>query len=244
MRLINALFITLLLGWTMIVLAPEVLAGSMQVSPTRLNLTPEEARGTLTISNLGEGDMTAQVRGYLWSQTADGQEVLTPAENLIVVPPIFTLEGGAEQVIRIGLRRPPQTSAEMTFRVVVTQLPSGPLEPGVLTSLLSFSMPIFITPEGAAANPEWTAEVLGPREVQIQLTNTGSAHIQMTGFTLVSAADPEVLLSAPDFSALVYVLPGSTVQFTVPLAQDLPEEGYLLQAETTNGPLEQIFPLP
>ena len=244
MKLIKALFISLLLVLTIIVLAPEVVAGSMRVSPTRLNLTPEEARGTITISNQGEGEITAQVRGYLWSQTADGQEVLTPAGDLIVVPPIFTLEGGAEQVIRVGLRRPPQTNDEMTFRVVVTQLPSGPLEPGVLTSLLSFSMPVFITPGGATAKLEWAAEVLGPREVQIRLTNTGSAHIQMTGFTLVSIADPEVLLSAPDFSAFAYVLPGSTVQFTVPLAQNLPEEGYLLQAESTNGPLEQIFPLP
>nr|HET7860211.1 fimbria/pilus periplasmic chaperone [Caldimonas sp.] len=171
-------------------------AGSLSISPIRVDIAPGQRSVTLIVRNDGDQTTLVQTQLAAWSQ-ADNEDRLEPTTDLLASPPIFELVPGGVQIVRLALRRPADADRERSYRIVVSEVP-GPPQPGFTgaTFALKLSLPVFVDADGSLV---------------LAATNTGAKHVQ------VRAVD--VLHDGPGVDArhagLWYVLPGQRRIVTV-----------------------------
>lgn len=186
-------------------------AGSFTVNPVRVTLSPSERVAAITVSNHGAEASVIQLETSSWSQQ-DGKDVLTPSNEILATPPIFTLQPGRSQIVRVGLRRPPDAQHELTYRLVLREVPPPqPIAQGLRVAL-AISMPVFVvSAHPSFSNLAWRAVRLHDGRIQLQATNTGSAHVQIGSIELTSPRSASPIVEQ---SVATYVLPGNTRGWT------------------------------
>jgi fimbrial chaperone protein len=207
-------------------------ASSFGIAPTGLELTPARRIEVLTVHNQGDAPALLQVRAVAWSQPA-GEEHYEDTHELLIAPPVFQLAAGAEQVIRVALRREPDAARELSYRVIVQEVPpAAPLAGSGLKVALRLTLPVFVSPLQPAAPPQlvWVARRVADH-LQISATNPGRAHVQIQRFEVrVPGAAPVPVTTAR------YVLPGSEITWPAALATALPPGAILgIQGESNRG---------
>src|SRR5690606_36902980 len=96
----------------------------LQVSPVTVTRTAKETADGLTLSNVGDTTVHAQVRVYHWSQDQDGDR-LDLSTGLVISPPMVVLEPGGKQLVRVIRTKlaPADGQPEDAYRVVIDELP-------------------------------------------------------------------------------------------------------------------------
>lgn len=145
-------------------------AARIAVAPIRIELASNANFCSLHVSNLGQDKVAVQVRGFAWSQDADGADRLDPAD-IAINPSIMELQAGQKRLVRCSL--PPHAGAkESSHRLLVDELPQGNPSPGTMQTVLRLSLPIFRKPAGAAPALQWSVG----DGAALELRNTGGAH--------------------------------------------------------------------
>lgn len=186
-----------------LVAAPDMAGaqtGGIQVAPVLVSLSPQQTIDSVRMRNGRSRPVSFEVEAYAWTQV-NGEDVLTRTSDLIVAPGVFEIPANGEQTIRIGARR--QAATEQAYRILLRELPSEQHTGVALGFSLEMSLPIFMTPPGAAANV--TSRVDGNN---IVLTNTGSSYAQ------IRLVQNEQHLDAPR-----YLLAGSSATVELPAQQ-------------------------
>lgn len=194
-------------------LAPEAWAGAFSVSPVRIFMEARERATGVTIINEGETDLVMQAELFEWKQKPDGTDDLRTTQDLVLAPPILRLAKGARQVVRLANLRPPQPGEQLTYRLVVREVPEAvaPAQTGVQIQVaLAFSLPVFITPPGAKRDLTCTAERTSPTAVRATCENRGQAYAQPASMTLSTPGGNTLLTSEIKGG---YILPGITRRF-------------------------------
>lgn len=240
-----------LFGLCGLLLAQAVLAGSLQVAPISLEFAPDEQAQGLWLSNSGDTPIRAQVRVQEWIQV-DGKEQLLPTRELAASPPILEIAPGQQQLVRIVRLQPLVPAREMTYRLLVDELPgSGQPTATGLQFLLRYSIPVFVLPQGKTPSN-------APREQVKSDLSTLSASLQGNGdtatLTLDNAGRQRVRLSqlvhvdakgtrTELIPGLVgYVLAGQRMQWPVPLKVEALHSGEL-KAKFNDDQQEQSLSL-
>lgn len=162
-------------------------AGSFSVSPVRIYMKPRDRAVAITLTNEGTSAVALQADVFGWSQTPDGTDQLELSEDMILSPPIIKLEPGARQVVRLALLRPADASRQLTYRLIVREVPeiTNPRQEGIqLPIALALSMPVFITPP--PAKRDVTCELVRGEagSPAVSCANTGTAYAQMRDIRL------------------------------------------------------------
>ena len=215
-------------------------AGTIGVSPVRVTLSDSQKIGSLSVRNDGAEPVTMQMEVLSWSQR-EGNAVFAATRELLANPPIFTIPAGSSQLVRVGLRRAPDVQRELTYRVILQELPPPP-NPDLTGArmTLRISLPVFVSPE-IEAKPVllWQAVRTSQGALKISLSNKGNGHIQIKNFKLLllDSAQPWVTLQASD-----YVLAGQSRDWIVLASPEnpAPPPGVTLQlfAQTDAGDIE------
>jgi len=196
--------------------APAVCAGSFEVNPIRVDLSAAARSAAVTVRNSGTESVVVQAAAQAWAQQ-DGKDVLTPTNEVLISPPIATIAPGAEQVIRIGLRRAPDAQHELSYRLFLQEVPPPP-QPGFqgLQVALRIGLPIFVQPKSgpAKATLVWDAELRRPGTVSLRLRNQGTGHIQISDVQMYLPGEKEPVAAQ---SSLAYVLPGQSREWDLAL---------------------------
>ena len=181
-------------------------AGLFSVNPVRIYMAPKDRAVAVTITNEGDEELVMQADVYVWKQKPDGEDDLTLSEDLFLSPPIIKLAPKSRQVVRLAMLRPPQSGQQLTYRMIVREIPEAkPAKDTVqLQIALAFSMPVFITPPGAKRQLGCTVERLAADMVKAVCENTGNAYAQPRDFALTSPAGEK--LASRDSGG--YILPG------------------------------------
>lgn len=216
-----------------LLLTSQVLAGSFSVSPTRVVLSAQDNVVALWVRNTGTGETSVQVELQEWRQRG-GQDIYTPSREVLATPPIFTLAPGQTQVLRVGLRRPPERDTELSYRLFLQELPPPAAEdyPG-LRMALRISLPVFVAPASGAAAPElsWRVERGNRGEWRLSARNHGHGHGQVSRLR-VRLPDGRML----QHSGNAYVLPGAEQEWALAPGTPLPAAGTELVITTSvNG---------
>ncbi|MBS3910584.1 MAG: molecular chaperone [Hydrogenophaga sp.] len=171
-------------------------AGVFSVSPVRMFMAPKDRAIAVTINNEGDEELVMQADVFLWKQKPGGEDELVLTEDMILSPPIVKLAPRSRQVVRLAMLRPRPTSEQLTYRLVVREVPEArPVEQKVQLQLaLAFSLPVFITPPGAKPQLGCTVERVAMDTVRAQCENTGNAYAQPRELTLLSASGEKLAL--------------------------------------------------
>ena len=153
-------------------------AASLNVAPTRVELGPEARSGAVTLQNDAELPVTVQVQTFAWPRSPLADD-LEPTRDLLAVPPVFSLEPKARQIIRVALRKPLAGGREQAYRLLITEVPEPQGGSGAAVRFaLRLSLPVFATPAGARPTPVWSFG--GSAEAPtLRLLNSGTAHLQV-----------------------------------------------------------------
>lgn len=186
-------------------------ASGLQVAPVTTTLTADETADGLTLSNVGDRTLHAQVRVFHWTQGVDGDERLDPSTGLVISPPMVKLEPGERQLVRVIRTEPApgEGESEDAYRIVVDELPLPTGERGEgIDFVLRYSLPVFIQPAGAEPAPRLTwnlTEIEGMTGIRV--ANSGRKHAQIADVS-IRWPDGRKTVLAPGL--LGYALPGAT----------------------------------
>ena len=88
---------------SIVLAAGPAVAGSFEVTPIRVEIVPGQTTTTITLRNLSDDVSSEQVRAFSWTQTGD-EDNLTPTQDIVMSPPIFTIPPGQVQTVRVLVR--------------------------------------------------------------------------------------------------------------------------------------------
>ena len=203
-----------------LVVANVVNAATLGVSPVRVTLSDKQKMDTITVRNDGAEPVSMQLEVLNWSKE-DGEDVFTPTRELIVNPPIFTVPPGESQLIRAGLRRAPDASRELTYRIFMQELPPPP-DPDFMGTkmLMRVSLPVFVLP-ALSAKPDllWKATRTSNGALKISLSNLGGVHIQIANFSLSKPDSAQPWITQ---QTSTYVLNGQSHDWELPVNAESP----------------------
>lgn len=217
-------------------------ASGLQVSPVTVTLTAKETADGLTLSNVGDTTVHAQVRVYHWSQDQDGDR-LDPSTGLVISPPMVVLEPGGKQLVRVirTTPAPAEGQPEDAYRVVIDELPVAREDREGIDFVLRYSLPVFIQPAGEKPAPKlsWSLNKVDGK-IGISVANAGLKHAQIADVS-IRWPDGRQTVLAPGL--LGYALPG--VSRTWDTAQPWPTtapEG-TLEVRINGHETQQVLPL-
>ena len=236
----RALLPPLLLGVLLLAFdEAAVQAASLSVAPTRVELGQDARSATITLENQGDSTVTVQVQTFAWAHST-ASEALETTRDLIAVPPVFSLEPDAKQIIRVALRARPDATREHAYRLLITEVPIAPPDSkAAVRFALRLSLPVFVAAPGALPEPAWSARRLDGKPI-LELANRGRAHLRVRRVALHArgSAEPVQVIETP-----IYVLPGQAHGWPLDGAA-LAHAMLKLRAETDLGPLEAELVLP
>lgn len=211
--------------------AQQALSAGFQVSPTRIQLDAEHRVFALTLSNASDRDASIQLELTTWSQP-DGKDQYELTSELLATPPIFTVKAGEKQIIRVGLRRPPERSEELSYRLFIQELPR-PTPEGFqgLQIVLRMGIPIFVAPAAGTASHDldWQARETDEGQLQLSVVNNGNGHAQVTNLEIIYGHHQV----KP--AGMFYVLPGARHEWLLDTDQISTAQATLLLTAQING---------
>ena len=225
--MLRSLLVGALLGGTA---ATACEAASLSVAPTRVELGPGDPAAVVTLQNNAAEPVMVQVQTFAWPRSMASSD-LEPTRELLAVPPVAELAGNAKQIIRVALRTQLAGGREQAYRLLITEVPRGGSSGTGVRIALRLSLPVFVTPPGAAPKPVWSLRQ-DKGAASLVLANTGDAHLQVRRIVLRSADRPA---SAQTIDSPAYVLAGQ--EHSWPLPADLAADTLQLEVETNLGQL-------
>jgi len=214
-------------------------AGVFSVTPVRIYMAPKDRAVAVTITNEADDPVVLQADVYEWKQSAEGNDELVPSEDLVLAPPIIKLGPKAKQVVRLARLMPPDASRQLTYRLILRELPEASLSKGIAVPIaLALSMPVFITPPPAKAATACEATREENAALVVYCANSGTAYSQVR----------EVLVkqngaTVARFEGGAYILPGARRRIALAAEKPVPV-GALQLVVTYDDGSSQTFDLP
>jgi len=209
-------------------------AATLQVSPVRITISADGTAGVVRLHNQSDVPTLVQVEALAWNEAADLSEIARTSE-ILAVPPVFEIAAGAEQLIRLALRRPLTSGTEQAYRLLITEVPRavGDGLQGV-SFALRLNLPVFVTPEGALPQPTWSLQRDGGG-AKLTLGNQGNAHVRVRSIALFEDGGAQPVFVSDEGG---YVLAGRERTWQLDLARLKAGASLTVKAETNLGELE------
>lgn len=217
-------------------------AGVFSITPVRLYMGPKDRALAVTVTNGGDAEMVLQAESFEWAQSADGQDQLTPTSDLVLAPPIVKIPPRGRQVVRLALLAPRDASRQLTYRIIVREVPEAAPAPasGVQVQVaLAMNLPVFVTP--AAAKHKLTCTLLRKESgLQAKCTNEGAAYAQVRELRVQRNQQP-----LAKFEGGTYILPGASRVLDLKAEQPVPPGAVTLSTrfdDSTEATAELALP--
>lgn len=174
-------------GLILALLSGGTTASTLEVNPTLGEVAAGKTAATFELRNPAEEPATFEARPFSWSQDGTGDK-LSPATDVVIVPPLFTVQPGGHQLVRIAPReRPPDH--ELAYRVVFQEVPAPPA-PGFVgvRTLLEVSVPLLFDVKNGREALEWHASLTDGGNLRLSVTNRGSRFAHFGGMEVRDGA--------------------------------------------------------
>jgi fimbrial chaperone protein len=187
------------------------LSASLQVSPVSLELVAPSQASELTLHNLGDTAIDAQIRVFHWTEQ-DGKEQLTPTTDVVASPPAANLLPGQDYTVRVVRVSDKPVEGEEAYRLLVDELPQPSHETeSSVKFTLRYSLPVFFRQPGTDSQLIWTASA-AKNGIDLTVRNEGTHHVRVSSLKILDSSGGA--LAARD-GLVGYVLPHSTARWNV-----------------------------
>lgn len=208
-------------------------AANLQISPVTITMRAEQSSAGIILQNLGDAPLFGQVRVFLWDQ-ANGEEALSPTQELVASPPIVEIAANSRQTIRLVRTQAGPAPQERTYRVLIDEVgrDDDPARSGV-DIRLRYSVPVFVLPSGVPGKEALDWQVYRKDgEWMLRVQNSGNFHAQIGSLTLTNQAGKDFVISSGLFG---YVLAGRMRVWRLPVPKDAALQGALAIAVNINA---------
>ncbi|UXH77698.1 fimbrial biogenesis chaperone [Roseateles amylovorans] len=209
-------------------------AADVSIMPVNVRLDRLNDRATVQVQNNGTESVTMQAEGIAWTRQ-NGQDVDAPTNELLVNPPIFTLQPGQVQVLRVGLRRRPDLENEATYRMVLREVPvpranDGTRVTGAVRVLVALRVPVYVAPNTVRRAEAWQVQRAANGETVATVTNSGNVHLKVAELRLAGNGGDTKVLAVQGAQSVIF--PGEQRTFRLQTPASPPSS---LQVLTDQG---------
>ncbi|MGI9303616.1 MAG: fimbrial biogenesis chaperone [Gammaproteobacteria bacterium] len=211
-------------------------AASFQVTPVRVSFERANETTVMQFFNTGDEEASVQVEALAWSQTG-GEDVYSPTEDVVAVPPIFKLKAGEKRIIRVALLHAPDVSKELAYRLFFTELPDPRKtdSPATVRMLLRIGVPVFVAPQRKSdAAFQWVSVTRDRNEngdqLTIKLRNTSNFHVQVQQLQALERSGKVITEDGG-----TYLLPGSTRELVLNIPSQAAVESLRIISDTAEA---------
>ncbi|MGH6781252.1 MAG: fimbrial biogenesis chaperone [Sphingomonadaceae bacterium] len=219
----------------MLAAGAPVQASSLRVAPVCLDIRAPGATATIRVWNDAPQPVNVQIRIFRWNQQ-DGEERLVPTQDVVVSPPITTLAGGGENIVRVVRVAKKPISAEESYRVIVDELPDpARRNTGTITLVIRHSIPVFFGgTRGKDSAIDWSVQRRAGG-YQVSARNTGAGRLRLSNLIL-HAGNGAI---ARRDGLVGYALAGATMRWLVFSEENggSPSGPITISAESEAGPV-------
>ncbi len=200
-------------------------AASLQISPVMINLRAGQGATGITMQNMGEAPVYGQVRVYLWEQK-NGDDVLTPTQDIVASPPIIQIAPKTSQVIRLVRRSQQLPATEQSYRILIDEIPREDSTPGNGVDIrLRYSVPMFVLPSDEHGAPLLAWSVFRKDgNWMLRVRNNGTQRAQIGALHLANPDGQQFEIAQGLFG---YVLAGKQREWRLPTPNEADLNGKL-----------------
>ncbi len=181
--------------------ATPALSGTLQINPVLVEISPDRRTATVTVRNADPSPVTIRAYPLAWSQSNNEDEFGETAA-IIVSPPVATIDPGATQSIRVGLRRADATPTP--YRLIVEEVPEAAPDGGIKVAL-RLNLPLYsMMAAGEASDLVWSAHRSRTGWI-IEAENRGTGYVRADA----ALATRSTGLAFADGTSFGTVLPGA-----------------------------------
>ena len=192
------------------VLAGSAAADGLRVTPIIQALPHDRTMAMYRVSNVNNRPLTVQIEAHRWHQH-DGKRVLSQAAELLVVPPLVTLDPGQTQLVRIAYRGG-TVDQELDYRVRFEEVAARYIGTGVgIGTTVTLDVPLFFLDRKPVVEANWELGMHGGQG-RLSLTNKGSRYLRFSGLTVTNSAGDSIQVGQTP----QYLLAGNTLTFRLP----------------------------
>jgi len=156
---------------------------SVNISPLRVDLSDNHDKDVIEFTNGGDTTKSYEVEVVAWTQTDERREVYAPTEDVLAVPPLFTVAPGERQVIRVGSLVAADANVERAYRMFITEIESPQTGDGAGASVamrLQIGIPVFVAPNALPhANLAFVESQKIGDQFYVRFRNTGNTHVKV-----------------------------------------------------------------
>jgi fimbrial chaperone protein len=209
---------TLIVG--MLALGAGAQAAEFAVSPIKLFFDRQTRSAVVTVSNDADEALVVQMSLARWTQDGEAKDVYTENEDFQFFPRLMTIPPKDKRAIRIGVRVPPASNGEITYRLFISEVlePKAKNTDPMVRLAFRFALPIFMAPVNVSAAGEISDisfaagldKDAGKIVTRVTVRNTGTENFRIQSVRLATAQGAPV--SEADGW---YLLPGATRTHTL-----------------------------
>lgn len=200
-----------LLAGMALVAVPARAQSSFTVDPLLVVLGAQNTTAVLTLTNPGSRALRFEIKGFSWNQSVpDGAMELTPSNDIVIFPPLVTINPKTTQRIRIGSSVAPGVS-EKSYRLMIEELPSelAPTGGAQVAVRTKVGVPVFIQSTAPSVRGLIDSVTIANRVVTIAFRNAGTAHALLDDVLVRGMAAPDRMTFEEALQGW-YVLAGKT----------------------------------
>src|SRR5512139_3820409 len=217
-------------------------AGSLTVTPVVLTLDSRTHSASLTIKNEGNEARVIQTELLSWTQK-NGADVQTPSRDILVNPPMATLQPGQSQTVRVGLKRGADNAQELAYRLYLTEVPPPSEHFTGMRIALRLGVPIYVSPKGKpSARLGWRAARAPNGALLLTVFNDGNRHLRVDSFKVVDPGTGRALGTSR--SAPFTLLAGQGRPYSLALPAGWAGRQVKMLTNTAEGPAETRVDVP
>jgi fimbrial chaperone protein len=221
---------------------------TFNVSPLKVVLSGKSSSALVEITNQSVEPLRLQLSVSSWDQSPTGQILLKETDEIILFPPLLTIEPREKRKIRLGAVTP-RGVTEKSYRIVLEELPpvaDSPTEArNQIRVLTRMTIPVFLEPVQQATSGQ-IAELTVHRSIaSFEIRNTGTAHFSVEQIDVTGTGPTGQPLLTRRLDGW-YVLAGGSRRYDLQLSAEECRNLRMVsvEAKTDAGPLSARLDLP
>lgn len=221
---------------------------TFNVSPLKIVLSGKSSSALVEITNQSAEPLRLQLSVSSWDQSPMGELLLKETDEVILFPPLLTVEPGEKRKIRLGAVTP-RGATEKSYRIVLEELPPAADSPtearNQIRVLTRMTIPVFLEPSQQVASGHIADLTVQRSVVSFEIRNTGTTHYSVEHIDVRGTGSTGQPLLTRRLDGW-YVLAGGSRRYDLPLSAEECHDLRMVsvEAKTDAGPFNTRLDLP
>jgi fimbrial chaperone protein len=221
---------------------------TFNVSPLKVVLSGKSSSALVEITNQSAEPLRLQLSVSSWDQSPTGELLLKETDEVLLFPPLLTVEPGEKRKIRLGAVTP-RGATEKSYRIILEELPptadSKAEARNQIRVLTRMTIPVFLESSKQVASGTIADLTVQRSAASFEIRNTGTGHFSVEHINVKGTGSTGKPLLTRRLDGW-YVLAGGSRRYEMSLSAEECRDLRVVsvEAKTDAGPFNAHLDLP